>query len=404
MTEYDSIYGRRGVPTVINAVGSHTRISGSLMRPEAVEAMAEAATEFVHMADLQAHASELVAEVTGAETGLVTNGAAAGLTLAAAACMAGDDYSVMNRLPNTDGVPDEIVIPRAHRNQYEVAFRAAGAELVGVGLNELHPFEGGSEDVERWELDAAISDETAAIAYVDRPHNLLELGDVVEVARDNDVPVIVDAAAELPPKDNLTRYIREGANLVAFSGGKAIRGPQSSGILAGDRDLIRSAALQMLPTGVHEGIWDPPRSLIETEDLPGMPRHGIGRGMKVGKEEIVGLVRALELFLEEDEDAMLTECNTRARHIADRLSENDLLDVRLTDPGDTTAQSTVIAELDETAAGTTALELVRLLHGEDPRVFVGEGHVDDGVITINTQHLTDAQADYVVDRIESNLQ
>jgi L-seryl-tRNA(Ser) seleniumtransferase len=220
MSSNDSIYDELDVPTVLNAVGSHTRISGSLMRREAAEAMVRAAEEFVHIGTLQGRASELISEATGAEAGLVTNGAAAGLTLAAAACIAGDDYTIMNRLPETNGVPDEIVIPRAHRNQYDVAFRASGAQLVGVGLNELHPFEDGSESVEPWELDGAITADTVAVAYVDRPHNLLWLPQVVEIAHTNDVPVIVDAAAELPPSSNLTRYIDDGADLVVFSGGR----------------------------------------------------------------------------------------------------------------------------------------------------------------------------------------
>jgi len=401
MSSHDSIYNELDVRTVLNAVGSHTRISGSLMRREAAEAMVRAAEEFVHIGTLQGRASELISEATGAEAGIVTNGAAAGLTLAAAACIAGDDYTIMNRLPETDGVPDEIVIPRAHRNQYDVAFRTSGARLVGVGLNELHPFEGGSESVEPWELDGAITADTIAVAYVDRPHNLLGLEQVVDIAHANDVPVIVDAAAELPPSSNLTRYIDDGADLVVFSGGKAIRGPQSSGMLAGRRDLVQSAALQMFPTGVDESTWEPPEQLIDSDALPGMPRHGIGRGMKVGKEEIVGFMTALQLFLDEDEDEVMHRWNTRAKHIAEGLADVDAFDVTLTNADDGDVLSTVIVSVDAERSGPSALEFVRTLREENPQVFVGEGHVDRGVFTINAQHLTDDQADYVVDRIVS---
>jgi L-seryl-tRNA(Ser) seleniumtransferase len=401
MSSNDSIYDELDVPTVLNAVGSHTRISGSLMRREAAEEMVRATEEFVHIGTLQGRASELISEATGAEAGLVTNGAAAGLTLAAAACIAGDDYTIMNRLPETNGVPDEIVIPRAHRNQYDVAFRASGAQLVGVGLNELHPFEDGSESVEPWELDGAITADTVAVAYVDRPHNLLWLPQVVEIAHTNDVPVIVDAAAELPPSSNLTRYIDDGADLVVFSGGKAIRGPQSSGMLAGRCDLVQSAALQMFPTGVDESTWEPPEQLIDSDALPGMPRHGIGRGMKVGKEEIVGFVTALQLFLDEDDDEIMHQWYTRAKHMAGGLADVDAFDVTLTNTDDPATVSTVIVSVDAERSGPSALELVRTLREENPQVFVGEGHVDRGVFTINAQHLTDDQADYVVDPIAS---
>lgn len=399
MSSRDSIYDELDVPTVINAVGSHTRISGSLMRREAAEAMVRAAEEFVHIGTLQGRASDLISEATGAEAGIVTNGAAAGLTLASAACIAGDDYTTMSRLPNTERIANEIVIPRAHRNQYDVAFRASGARLVGVGLNELHPFEGGSESVEPWELDSAITDDTVAVAYVDRPHNLLDLSEVVEIAHANDVPVIVDAAAELPPSSNLTRYVDTGADLVVFSGGKAIRGPQSSGMLAGRRDLVQSAALQMFPTGVDEAVWDPPEQLIDTDALDGMPRHGIGRGMKVGKEEIVGFVKALHLFLEEDDDEVLGRWNARARDVSAELADVDVFDVTLTNEGDRDGLSTVIVSVEEESSGPSALELVTALREESPQIFVGEGHVHDGVFTINTQYLTDDQADHVVDRI-----
>lgn len=402
MPDEPSVYGERGIPTVINAVGTHTRVSGSLIREGAVEAMVRASREFVHLADLQAYASGLIAEVTGAEAGLVTDGAAAGLTMSAAACMAGNDYAIMNRLPHTEGAANEIVIPRAHRNQYEVAFRAAGAELVGVGLNKLGA-PGGREDVEPWEIENAIGDATAAVAYVDGPENRLALPEVVEIAHANDLPVIVDAAAELPPTSNLTRYVEEGADLVAFSGGKSIRGPQASGIIAGRKDLIASAAVQMLPSGVDAAVWDPPAELIDADDFPGMPRHGIGRPMKVGKEELMGLVRALELFVEEDDREVVGEWNARARHVAESLAGVEGLDPELTNPNDPDAKSSVVVGVDEERAGVSALELVRALHAEDPRVFVGESRVHQGAFTVDTQNLTDDEADYLVDRVRANL-
>jgi len=270
-----NIYERLGVMPIINACGPNTRLSGGIMATEVAEAMVEASQHCVDMVELQARASQLIAEATGAEAGLATSGAAAGVLLGLAACMTGLDPDKMNRLPDTAGMKSEIVVPRSHRNFYDRAARAQGARIVEVGLSDR--FSGtGVRDVEPWEIAAAISERTAAGA--------------------RGVPVVVDAAAELPPKENLRRFIAEGAALVAFSGGKAIGGPQASGFLAGRRDLVAAAALQNLDLDVFMEHFNPPPTFIDKRALPGLPHHGIGRPCKVGKEEIVGLLTALRLF------------------------------------------------------------------------------------------------------------
>lgn len=398
-----TIYDELGIPTVINAVGEHTRISGTRMRPEAADAMKRAVEAHAHLADLQAHASELIAEATGAEMGYVTSGAAAALTLATAACIAGSDYRITNQLPHTDDVPSDVLIARAHRNEYEVAFRAAGANLVSFGLNDLG---NGVEDVEPWEIETAITDETVAVAFVDRPFTELPLEMVVEVAHDHGLPVIVDAAAELPPKENLTRYIDQGVDLVAFSGGKAIRGPQATGILAGRSELVSAAALQHLPSGVDAEFWagGPPSKLFETADLPGLPRHGLGRGMKVGKEELLGLVTALRLFLDEDEDELHRKWNERAHRASACLEEVDGLDTQLCDGDDSRVATTTLVSLDERSVGTSATDLIRRLRKENPRIYVDESQHEQGLFRINPKCLTDEELDHVIERIEANLE
>jgi L-seryl-tRNA(Ser) seleniumtransferase len=291
-----SIYERLGVLPIINAYGPNTRLSGGIMAPEVAEAMVEASQYCVDMGELQARASTVIAEVTGAEAGYVTSGAAAGLLLGLAATMTGLDPDKMNRLPDAAGMKREIIVPRSHRNFYDRAARALGAEVVEVGLSDR--FSGtGVRDTEAWEIAAAITERTAAIYYLAKPHSLPKLSEVVAVARPRGVPVVVDAAAELPPASNLRRFIAEGADLVAFSGGKAIGGPQASGILAGRRDLIAAAALQNLDLDLFFEQFDPPADFIDKRRLPGLPQHGIGRPCKVGKEEIVGLLTALRLFV-----------------------------------------------------------------------------------------------------------
>lgn len=294
-----NIYERLGVSPVINACGPNTRLSGGIMAPEVAQAMAEASQHCVDMVELQARASVLIAEATGAEAGLVTSGAAAGVLLGLAACITGLDPDKMNRLPDTAAMKSEIVVPRSHRNFYDRAARALGARVIEVGLSDR--FAGtGVRDVEAWEIASAITERTAAVYYLAKPHALPPLAELVAVAGGKGVPVVVDAAAELPPKENLRRFIAEGAALVAFSGGKAIGGPQASGILAGRRDLIAAAALQTLDLDVFMEQFNPPPAFIDKRMLPGLPHHGIGRPCKVGKEEIVGLLTALRLFVADD--------------------------------------------------------------------------------------------------------
>ena len=297
-----NIYQRRGVRTLINAKGPATRLSGGIMRPEVTAAMAEAAEHCVDMAELEAHASQVIAGVTGAEAGYVASGAAACLTLATAACVTGLDPGKMARLPDTAGMRNEVVMVRSQRNFYDHAVRAAGVRLVEVGLPDRYAG-AGVRDAEAWEIADAITDRTAAVFYVADAAARPPLAEVVTTAHAAGVPVIVDAAAQLPPQANLRRFIEIGADLVAFSGGKAINGPQGTGILAGRRDLVMAAALQHLDLDIFREQWSPPPSLIDKARLKGVPQHGIGRTCKVGKAQIVGLLTALELFEAEGDAA-----------------------------------------------------------------------------------------------------
>jgi len=394
--ETPAVYEELGVPTVINAASTKTRVGGSRIRPEALAAMREAAGAFVRISDLQARASELIAEATGAEAGYVASGAAACMTLSAAACIAGDDFDRMARLPHLeDGT--EIVMPRTHRTAYDQALRAGGARIVDVGNND-EQLGTGSNAVEPWELRAAIGEDTAAVACVQKEYTKPPLEDVVAVAHDEGVPVIVDAAAELPPVANLTRFVDAGADIVVFSGGKAIRGPQTTGILAADREYVRSAALQHLDTHVAERVWDPPRELVDPGRFEGVPRQGIGRGLKVGKEELVGLLRALELFVEEDHDARRREWRATAERMAERLGTVPGLRTAVRDDGLMVAPD-VRVDLDPERAGLDVETLVDRLRAGNPRVFVGCDVLDESAFTMNPLCLTDAEADYAVDRV-----
>ena len=269
-----AIYRRLGVRPIIHASGTTTRYGGSILRPEALETMREASTTLVNLDELNEAAGAAIARMLGAEAAFVTAGASSGLILQAAACIAGADPAKITRLPDTTGMRNEIVIQRAHRFAYDQAYRVAGGVLVEIGLaRRTQPFE----------LEAAIGERTAAVAYlispVTSPPGVLTLEQVIAIAHKRSVPVIVDAASMLPPRENLTKFLRLGADLVSFSGGKGIRGPQSTGILAGRRDLVRAVALNA------------------------SPNQALGRAAKTSKEEICGLVTALECFMAEDEKA-----------------------------------------------------------------------------------------------------
>lgn len=396
----ETIYHELGVPSVINAAGTKTRIGGSLIRSEAVEAMSAAAESFVLLSDLQSRACRLISTITGAEAGFVTSGAGAGLMLSAAAVLAGDDFNTMAQLPDTEGIPSEIVMPRTHRTGYDHAFRAAGADIIDIGTNDNH-LGTGTTNVEPWELETTITDQTVAVGYIEKPYTQPPLDTVCAIAHENDTPVIVDAAAELPPTTNFSRFIEEGADLVVFSGGKAIRGPQTTGIVAGRQDLIESIALQTLDMHIAGDIWNPPERLISLDRSDGVPRQGIGRPLKVGKEELTGLIRALELFMDEDIDEQRHHWNRRAEHINKYLTDIDGFDTQL-DRDNSSIAPEVVVTIDDNVIGTTATELASRLRTENPRVFVGTDHLHRDEIGLNTMCLEDEQVDYLLDRIVDN--
>ena len=267
------IYERLGVRTIINGRGATTSVGGTLMHPEVLAAMVQAAEAFVVMDELNEAVGVAIAELTGAEAGYVTSGSAGAMALAAAACIAGSNPARIRRLPDSEGWANEIIIHRTHRINYDQMFRVGGGRLVEIGL---------AAGTERWELESAITERTAAVAWVDSRATgggALDFATVIEIAHARGVPVIVDAASTLPPVEHLTRWTQAGADLVIYSGGKGLRGPQDSGLLAGRRDLIAAARAN------------------------GSPNAGVGRGMKVSKEALAGLWAAIDLFQRTDHEA-----------------------------------------------------------------------------------------------------
>ena len=396
-----NVYERLGVPTIINAKGTATRVSGAPMPPEIATAMQEATQHCVDMAELQGRASEIIAEATGAEAGMVTAGASAGLLLGTAACLAGLDPARMNRLPDTTGMRDEAVVVRSQRNFYDHAVRAAGARLVEVGLPDR--FSGaGVRDAEAWEIDDAIGERTACVFYVAQPSSRPALRAVTEVAHAKGVPVLVDAASQLPPTRNLRRFLEEGADLVSISGGKAILGPQGSGILCGRRDLVASALLQNLDQDLFFEQWRPPPALFAGLNLRGLPQHGVGRSCKVGKEQIVALLTALGLFVGEDIGERNRRCLGRLEDIASHLDPDIGSGVRIEESADG-EEPCLVLEVASRPGGPSAFDLVIALQDGSPAVHVDPSFVHEGKVVMRALCLKDDEAPVIARRVNAVL-
>jgi D-glucosaminate-6-phosphate ammonia-lyase len=391
-----------GLAPIVNAAGASTRVGGPLMHPDAAAAMAEAAGSSLALDRLQGVASTIIAEVTGAEAGYVTAGAAAGLTLSAAACLAGLDPALMDRLPDTTGMPNEIVVCREQRNGYDHALRAAGARLVDVGMNE-RVAGAGVRRTETWEIEAAISERTVAVAYFATPDSEPPLDRVAAACQRHGVRLIVDGAGQLPPACNLRRFVEAGADLVTFSGGKALRGPQSTGILAGRRDLMMSVALQHLDLDEHWSTWDPPPNLIDRSRLTGFPRHGIGRGFKVAREEIVAVLIALRRFAKGDYRADIARYHGYLRTVAAGLVDVLGVTTELHGTPDEDRFPTLEVCLDETRLGMTAFEACLQLKSGSPAVYVNEAALQRGALVVLAPGLDDGSVNMLLSRLRAVL-
>src|SRR5215468_8592980 len=269
-----NVYSRLGVKTVINCRGTWTYLSGSLEFPEVREAQVAAAGYFVNMLELQRAVGRRLSELTGAESGIVTTGSAGAMAAATAGCMAGTDDKLIWQLPDSTGLKHEVIMVGG-RSAFDSAIRLTGAKLVLTYSQE--------------ELANAINENTAMIYTTDLGEKLKK---VLSIAKDHKVPMLLDDAAGIPPADNARLYAKMGIDLYCFSGGKGLCGPQCSGLLLGRRDLIESALLNSNP---REGA--------------------VCRPMKVGKEEIIGCLTALEVWLNLDEKKIYAEWNDRIDRI-----------------------------------------------------------------------------------------
>lgn len=269
-----------GVRPIINAAGSYTMFTGSLMRPEVLEAIMATAGDYVRLVDVQQAVGRRIASMLGAEAAMVTSGAAAALTLGTAACITGKNPDFIQRIPDLTGMKNEVIIQKSHRFPYDHMVRNCGVRLIEVETRE--------------ELERAIRPSTAMMLFLNKaePDGQVKMEEFVAIGKKYGIPTFNDAAADVPPIEHLLKPIRLGFDLVTISGGKGIRGPQSAGLLVGRKDLIEAA---MLNTAPHSDT--------------------IGRSCKVNKEEIVAMMVALESFLKEDQEANWREWERRVATI-----------------------------------------------------------------------------------------
>jgi len=389
------VYERFGVKPIINVAGAMTRIGGALMEQEALEAMNEAAKGSARLDELEAAASKVIAEITHAEAGIVTAGAAAALTLGTAACITGLDVARMNRLPDTTGMANEVLMAQHQISGYDHSIRAAGAKIIDVGIpNDTTP-PGEVHVATIYDFESAITEHTVAIAYACRLGSNPPLEQIIAVGKKYNIPVILDAALQVPPVENLHKFIDMGADLVAFSGGKGIKGPQASGILCGRRDLIAAAVLQNLDmAGDTFDKWNPPPSLIPKEKLRGKPQHGVGRGMKVTKEAIIGLLVALQNLSEEKFVKKTEQLRLLLEGIAARLHGVAGVEVRMTEDFPR-AYPVLEIKLDESKIGRSAAEVAQRLKDGDPSIYTRERYLHKGLLIIHSINLHKEIADIV---------
>lgn len=365
------IYRKLGVKTIINARGFTTALGGSLMPKEVLRAMEEAATAYVPIADLRAKVGEVIAKATGAEAGYITSGAAGGILLATAACIAGTDVIKIERLPDTTGMKNEVIVQANHYIRYIFMVKMAGAKVVTYG------YINGPSWTTPEQLRGTINEKTAAIFHVEAFHRhnrgAMPLDKVLSVSKEMGVPVIIDAA----PESDLRKYISMGSDLVVYSGGKWILGPQSTGIIAGRKDLIQACEAQ---------DWN------------------LGRPLKVSKEEMVGLITALELYMDRDWNAYYKARETRIERMREALSDIPHVQARIIRKDERGEPICMLQlELDEDSLGMTAIEVNKKLVQGDPSVRVREYYAYLGQLEIEVDSLPEEHDEILIQKLKNVL-
>lgn len=327
-----------GIRPFINAAGTFTDMTASLMVPEAMEAINYAADHFVMLSELHDAVGQRIASLVQADAAMVTTGAASAMTLGTAGVLTGTDRQKVMLLPNLVNMKTEVIIQKAHRFGYDHAVRNCGVRLVEV---ETVP-----------ELERAVTWHTAMMLFYNNNNLVGQIPDVefVKLGKKHGIPTFNDAAADVPPVENLWKYTKMGFDLVCFSGGKGLRGPQSAGLLLGRKDLIAAARLNAPPNG-----------------------DAIGRGMKVNKEEMLGMLAALEAYLKKDHAAERREFDSRAETIKQSATAVPGVEAEIFVPEVANHVPHVRLSWDPAKVGVQPEDVIRLLRDGEPSIRVRPG-------------------------------
>ncbi len=363
------VYEALGVKHVINATGTMTTLGGSLMPPEVVAAWADASKHFVDLFDLQNKVGERIAKLVGVEAAMVTTGAAGAMLLGTAAAVTRGEPKLVARLPDTTGMRNEVLIQKTHHTCYDNQLTDVGVKLVDVET---------TADVRR-----AAGERTALMFFMNLADadGRIRRAEWVELAREFKVPTLLDAAADVPPAGQLAEYVKQGFDLVAFSGGKALRGPNDTGLLLGRKDLIEAAKRNTNP---HCGV--------------------IGRMMKVSKEDMVALLAAVERYLKIDHQAEWREWERRLGVIEQALRGIPTLVCERIVPPIANAVPHVILTWDEKRLKLTRERVTKELAAGDPPVALGRvrGTGDQGLL-VSVFTLQDGEERIVAERLRAAL-
>jgi uncharacterized pyridoxal phosphate-dependent enzyme len=333
-TSPSSLYASLGVKPVINGVGVVTVLGGSIMPPEVIRAMEEASRYFIPLPELEKKVGARIAELLKAPAAMVTCGAASAITVGTAACLSQGDPAKLRQLPNREGIRFEVIQQKSHRSGYEHQMELCGAKIVTVETGK--------------ELQAVINERTGMMFFLNKgePDGQIKSDEFVKIGKERGVPTMTDAASDATPMENLWKYTKQGFDLVIFSGGKALRGPQSSGLLLGRKDLIEAALPAMSPFG------------------------GIGRGMKVGKEELCGLLAAVERYLKVDHAAEFRELEARVASIRAALKGISGVQTDRHVPAIANEVPHVTVQWDESVRGLSSQQVSEKLLAGDPPIHV----------------------------------
>jgi L-seryl-tRNA(Ser) seleniumtransferase len=330
-------YEKLGLVPFINAAGTYTILSASTMPDEVQAAIAQAAKKPVHLLELHEAAGNYLANKLRCGGALVTSGAAAGLTLGTAACMTlGNKEAIANIPTDLSGLKNEVIVQKAHRYEYDHAIRNCGVKIVEV------------ETVEQYQN--AFTGKTAMTNFFNAVEAPIGREDWIRVAHQHGVPCFNDAAADVPPISNLWNYTQMGFDLVAFSGGKGMRGPQCTGLLLGRKDLIDAARLNNSPNS-----------------------NAVGRGLKVAKEDIIGMVAAVDWFLGQDDAAMEAEFRKRAERIAEQVRKVPTVETTVFIPTIANHVPHLLITYDPARVRTTGLEVLQKMRAGEPRIELNPG-------------------------------